>query len=641
MFMHKNVFKSTFYLTVASILPINFVNTSIDTMVVKVLNEQTDADSPKQVQLTFPKFSGTQLACEAIEKISNNLKEKHGENVQIDFFLPDTVKYIGKKAFCSMQENLVSFCVSNQNNVEEIRKLAFSECEKFNIVKIDDQENTGGVFPHLKVVDHQAFRLCKKLTVPIFNRNTPVVRVGGNVFAKSGITRLEIPRSVNKWISSFGTVEFEEVFIPKEAPLICLVTEKQPWFALRIYIDPEIKADNLLKQIEIINKKFYSNYFKMIVNQTSILGFRNEEKICSITIGDPSNKEAKNNTERDSVLLFKNFHAKLSNKTISKKIVTSSDEKLKKLMEESYRTFLNDNSYDNNTVNNAEPREFLMQLPPELILFALSQDAGEFLKNFEEENPSLYLLFLRTFLFIRFYLNMPCDDLCQACEDQVDLSFIKDYFLREEATFSYKMTPENMRQDFIAQSVFDYFQNDFINIFKSDNVDTFIKWANTITKQGERGLIGEIQFTNDRSEIQHSPTVLKYKEFPIRSKKKDYKIYPKGNIKESVNFNSKVPPSFLDLAALYGSIKIFKYILLNNGKISDSTLAYACWGGEPEIIHIVKQNLKTKKISIPQHKIKQLLIFLPYPDICRYIRQEYLPQKQESDALDDETVSAE
>ena len=47
--------------------------------------------------------------------------------------------------------------------------------------------------------------------------------------------------------------------------------------------------------------------------------------------------------------------------------------------------------------------------------------------------------------------------------------------------------------------------------------------------------------------------------------------------------------TILNYAAAYGSLKCFKYLLLNNNDINDETLELAIYGGNIEIIKIVYQ----------------------------------------------------
>ncbi|KAK8875507.1 hypothetical protein M9Y10_005673 [Tritrichomonas musculus] len=54
--------------------------------------------------------------------------------------------------------------------------------------------------------------------------------------------------------------------------------------------------------------------------------------------------------------------------------------------------------------------------------------------------------------------------------------------------------------------------------------------------------------------------------------------------------------SYIDYAAAYGSIKCFKYLLLNHNMIGEATLSYAVYGGNIEIIRIVDQRFSSNKV---------------------------------------------
>ena len=47
--------------------------------------------------------------------------------------------------------------------------------------------------------------------------------------------------------------------------------------------------------------------------------------------------------------------------------------------------------------------------------------------------------------------------------------------------------------------------------------------------------------------------------------------------------------SIIDFAAFYGSVRIFKYLLLNNSNLSSTSCKTSIAGGDPEIIHIIEQ----------------------------------------------------
>ena len=71
--------------------------------------------------------------------------------------------------------------------------------------------------------------------------------------------------------------------------------------------------------------------------------------------------------------------------------------------------------------------------------------------------------------------------------------------------------------------------------------------------------------------------------------------------KESINFSD-----LIDHAAFYGSLKCFKYLLLNSKDQSQQLAKYAVAGGNTEIIHICEQNKKkflgTLKVAIYYHQ---------------------------------------
>lgn len=53
-------------------------------------------------------------------------------------------------------------------------------------------------------------------------------------------------------------------------------------------------------------------------------------------------------------------------------------------------------------------------------------------------------------------------------------------------------------------------------------------------------------------------------------------------------FKKKSMPKMIDYAAFYGSVNVFKYLLMNDSKITEKTLEFAVYGGSYEIIHILE-----------------------------------------------------
>ena len=63
------------------------------------------------------------------------------------------------------------------------------------------------------------------------------------------------------------------------------------------------------------------------------------------------------------------------------------------------------------------------------------------------------------------------------------------------------------------------------------------------------------------------------------------------------NYASNGSINYINYAAAYGSIKCFKYLLLNHGKIDTLTFKYAVYGGNVEIIKIVDQLINDESSS--------------------------------------------
>ena len=61
------------------------------------------------------------------------------------------------------------------------------------------------------------------------------------------------------------------------------------------------------------------------------------------------------------------------------------------------------------------------------------------------------------------------------------------------------------------------------------------------------------------------------------------------NKKFHLIFISNGSTKYLNYAAAYGSIKCFKYLILNHDKVDDQTFTSAAYGGNLEIIKIVEQ----------------------------------------------------
>lgn len=98
--------------------------------------------------------------------------------------------------------------------------------------------------------------------------------------------------------------------------------------------------------------------------------------------------------------------------------------------------------------------------------------------------------------------------------------------------------------------------------------------------------------------------------------------YIKPSIYET-NLLLHIRPTLIQYAAFYGSIKIFKYLLLNNVNLSPSLWFYAVHSNNAELIHILEE----KKVEID--KIKYENIFIEsvkshHNDIANYILNNYI-----------------
>lgn len=82
-------------------------------------------------------------------------------------------------------------------------------------------------------------------------------------------------------------------------------------------------------------------------------------------------------------------------------------------------------------------------------------------------------------------------------------------------------------------------------------------------------------------------------------------------------FPPKTRISFIDLAAYYSSIQIFKFLFLSNADINEETFSYAVFGGCYEIIHILEEKKKLKNQINEKHLI--IAIQTHQHDIAEYI----------------------
>lgn len=91
--------------------------------------------------------------------------------------------------------------------------------------------------------------------------------------------------------------------------------------------------------------------------------------------------------------------------------------------------------------------------------------------------------------------------------------------------------------------------------------------------------------------------------------------------------------SYINYAAAYGSIKCFKYMLLNHVDVDESTFSFAVYGGNIEIIKIVEQHLNNTELENKNDNLI-LTIIKHQNNLFDWIyEQKYLENDQNSDLL--------
>ena len=80
------------------------------------------------------------------------------------------------------------------------------------------------------------------------------------------------------------------------------------------------------------------------------------------------------------------------------------------------------------------------------------------------------------------------------------------------------------------------------------------------------------------------------------------------------------------MAAFYGSIQIFKYLILNNVELRPSLWIYAIHGSDPSIIHSLEEN-NIKPKSYVHCLIEEIKCH--HNDIAKYIIDNYLTKEEQ------------
>ena len=107
----------------------------------------------------------------------------------------------------------------------------------------------------------------------------------------------------------------------------------------------------------------------------------------------------------------------------------------------------------------------------------------------------------------------------------------------------------------------------------------------------------------------------------------------KPSIFETNPFLMKNEPTLIEYAAFYGSIQIFRYLLLNHVELSKMLWLYAIHGNNPEIIHILEENRVKPDDNSYLECLKESLK-CHHNEIANYIIDNLMEQKFEKNQND-------
>lgn len=225
-------------------------------------------------------------------------------------------------------------------------------------------------------------------------------------------------------------------------------------------------------------------------------------------------------------------------------------------------------------------QEFLGCLSSELVLHSFSQNAGELLKKIRGDKDKCLFIF-KGFVLSRLWAFISCLDLFDACPDlNIDPVFIRSCALSVDHEVS--------EEEAVGRG--------FVNAIKRDDLNRFIDY---VEKEGYP--IDEMITVPTGYRINYGP----FFSLVIRSVKRRAEDFePMG------------------LAALFGSVNIFKYILLKCASISNSVMECAYYGGNEQIIHILEE-IPGFLERVKKENDVSLSKRLPYLSIFEYMKNNY------------------
>ena len=231
--------------------------------------------------------------------------------------------------------------------------------------------------------------------------------------------------------------------------------------------------------------------------------------------------------------------------------------------------------------------------------FLLHREMSELVFQLEQESNEKN----QFHIFAPFIVNKLLDNFGT---DKHDISFIYNLYRRgmisrEEIIDSLKKyNNKNSNSIYYCENIIYWFfpeiiqisdEKDFFYKLNSSNQSFFKKYLNDIDKYTEMLDLGEP--TDEITKALRHDDVDSLQALVANSRINISKATVPYNIFEDVVNNGTT--KYINYAAAYGSIKCFKYLLLNHAEIDDYSFKYAISGGNIEIIKIVDQNKKKDK----------------------------------------------
>ncbi|KAK8884315.1 hypothetical protein M9Y10_043423 [Tritrichomonas musculus] len=94
-----------------------------------------------------------------------------------------------------------------------------------------------------------------------------------------------------------------------------------------------------------------------------------------------------------------------------------------------------------------------------------------------------------------------------------------------------------------------------------------------------------------------------------------------NSIFETNSFLSDKKPTFIEYSAFYGSIQIYKFLIMNQVQMTDSLCFYAIHGLNPELFHMIEEN---NEIKISYEKCLMESIMCHHNDFAKYFIDNFI-----------------